>query len=380
MWMIAAALAACAAPGPAGTGAEARAAEPWSYPIVRKGELVRYGKPYRAVGVNYFDCFYKTLTTAGDTGYEQGFAELAKRGIPFVRFNCGGFWPVDWKLYREKPAEYFALMDRVVRSAEKHRVGLIPSICWYMATFPDLVGEPMDAWGDPSSKTIAFMRKYTREVVTRYAGSPAIWGWELGNEYSLAADLPNASEHRPPIWANLGTAASRSKRDDLTHEMIRTACREFALEVRRHDKRRMVISGNSIPRPTAWHQMKELSWTADTPEQYREMLVGDNPDPIDTLCIHAYEPGDFDRLASSMQASRASRKLLYVGEFGIKGVTPEVLATFRSQLERVLASGCALASAWNFTPAGDSEYNFGVGGPRGAMLEELAQANRRLAP
>ena len=112
-----------------------------------------------------------------------------------------------------------------------------------------------------------FMRDYVRQMVRRYRDSPALWAWEFGNEYNLAADLPNASEHRPPVWPNLGTAPSRSARDDMTHEAIRTAFTAFAKEVRKHDSWRPITSGNAFPRPSAWHQMREHSWTQDTPEQ-----------------------------------------------------------------------------------------------------------------
>ena len=56
------------------------------------------------------------------------------------------------------------------------------------------------------------MRRYTEEVVRRYKDSPAIWGWEFGNEYNLAADLPaDSRDRRPPLapnWARPKCAAS----------------------------------------------------------------------------------------------------------------------------------------------------------------------------
>ena len=73
------------------------------------------------------------------------------------------------------------LLERtaVVRVAEKHQLGLIPSLFWHQATVSDLVNEPLDQWGNPSSRTIEFMRGYTREVVTRLKDSPAIWAWVM---------------------------------------------------------------------------------------------------------------------------------------------------------------------------------------------------------
>lgn len=186
-----------------------------------RGELLLDGKPYRGIGVNYYDLFARTLQEPPNTNYEAGLSALAERRIPFVRFSAGGYWPGDWGLYQTNRAEHFARLDRVVRSAERHGIGLIPSLFWLSSTVPDLVGEPSSRWGDVHSRTYAFMLQYTREVVTRYAGSKAIWGWEFGNEYNLPADLPNAADHRPPVVPTLGTPASRSKEDDLSHAMIR---------------------------------------------------------------------------------------------------------------------------------------------------------------
>jgi hypothetical protein len=133
-----------------------------------EGGLRKDGKPFRAIGMNYFSCFYRTLLDGADTSYDQGFEMLAREGIPFVRFAATGFWPKDMALYRTDREEYFRRFDAVVASAEKHGIGLIPSLFWYYACVPDLVGEPMDQWGNSESKVHEWMREYVREVVTRY--------------------------------------------------------------------------------------------------------------------------------------------------------------------------------------------------------------------
>ena len=105
---------------------------------------------------------------------------------------------------------------------------MFPSLFWFSATVLDIVGEPLDRWANPQSKTQAFMREYVREVVTRYRDNPAIWVWEFGNEYSLEASLPNAKDHRPPVWPDLGTPGGRTERDDLTFAMVHLAFAAFA--------------------------------------------------------------------------------------------------------------------------------------------------------
>ena len=196
------------------------------------GLALKDAQPIRAIGVNYFDCFLRTLNDGKDTSYEAGFATLAARGIPFARFCAAGFWPKDMQLYLSDRPEYFRRLDGVVQSAQRHGIGLAPSLFWYYATVPDMVGEPVSEWANPHSKTQAFMREYVREVVGRYRDNPAIWLWEFGNEYSLEASLPNAKEHRPPVAPELGTSASRSARDDLTFAMVQEAFAAFGREVR----------------------------------------------------------------------------------------------------------------------------------------------------
>ena len=290
---------------------------------------------------------------------------------------CTGFWPGEMKLYLENKAEYFRLLDGVVHAAQKHGVGLIPSLFWYIPTVPDLVHEPYDQWGNPNSKTHEFMRTYTRGVVTRYLDSPAIWGWEFGNEFDLSADLPNAKEHLPPVAPQLGTAQTRSDRDILTHEMVRTAFREFAKEIRKIDRTRMICTGNSIPRPSAWHQIREGTWTKDSPAQYAQVLAEDNPDPVDTVTVHLYEP-EADRLAGAMQTARRLKKPLFVGEFGVQGDSPETSRKLQALLRSIEETQVPLAALWVFDYQGQSEWTVRPDNSRSYQLAAIAAANKRI--
>lgn len=138
------------------------------------GHFERSGRPFRGVGVNYYDLFVRCLESPTLAPPETGLATLAEKGIPFARFSAGAYWPVHWGLYQTNRTEYFIRLDRVVRAAERHRIGLIPSLFWHGPTIPDLVGEPVSAWGDARSRTVEFMRQYTREVVQRFRTSPAL--------------------------------------------------------------------------------------------------------------------------------------------------------------------------------------------------------------
>jgi hypothetical protein len=362
--------------------------------VRRDGTLLRDGEPYRGIGVNYFDPFVRTLKRPNDTSYREGFAELARLGIPFARCLFCGFWPADYKLYLEDKERYFALLDGVVRAAEDSGVGLIPNLFWYSAAVPDLVGEPRGQWGNPKGKTHEFMRTYLKQVVTRYRDSPAIWGWEFGNEYNLGADLPNAAKHRPKIVPQLGTARSRSAHDDLTHDMIATAFAAFAAEVRRHDPHRMITTGNSAPRPSAWHQWKEKSWKQDSENQYHERLLLDNPSPVNTITVHLYwqSAKRFGRQVSieeflklTMDTAAQARKPLFVGEFGAWDRGAEGGQAERTRFARILAAiekaKAPLAALWVYDFAHQARsWNVTSTNARAYQLDAVAAANRRIRP
>lgn len=358
------------------------------------GVVLKDGQPYRGIGVNYFDAFSRTLPDAANTSYEQGLDVLAQHDIPFIRFMACGFWPKDWDLYRQDKAEYFRRMDAFVKAAEDRGIGLIPSLFWYLATVPDLVGEPCNQWGNPESKTLAFMRAYIGEVVPRYVHSRALWAWELGNEYNLAADLPNAVDHRPAIVPHWGSPATRSEADDLTHDVIVTAFTEFAKEIRKYDPARLITTGNSLPRPAAHHMRIERSWTQDTPDEFAANLLAVTPDPMNLISIHVY-PGAhacFDRkdvsyaeiLQLCMAAAAKAGKALFVGEFGASDAEKDGgVDAARKERADILAAiettNVPLAAYWAFDiTQQDDTTNVTATNPRAYLLDDLQAANHRL--
>jgi hypothetical protein len=243
------------------------------------------------------------------------------------------------------------------------------------------VGEPLDQWGVPASKTCQFVRDYTWDVVARYRSSPAIWGWQFGNEYNLGADLPNAAEHRPPVVPKLGTPTTRSARDELTSDAIRVAFGEFARQVRRLDGGRIITTGDSIPRRSAWHQRKERSWTADSAGQFAEVLLGNHADPIDAIGVHVYELADLPRLATAVEAAGKAGKPLLVGEFGVPGPpTDKSRREFAELLAAIERSGAPLAALWVYDFAGQKgQWNVTPDNERAWQLDAIAEASARIS-
>ena len=358
---------------------------------VRDGVLMREGKPYLGVGANYFSLFSRILQDPNDTSSLANLVALRRAGVPFVRFMGCGFWPADNRLYLADREEFFRRLDRVVLTAEASRIGLIPSLFWHTATVPDMMNESLDQLGVDESRSIEFIRHYTEDVVQRYRTSPAIWAWEFGNEYNLGCDLPNGHLHRPPIVPRLGTADKRTERDELKIEQLQVAFDAFARSVRKWDARRAILTGNSIPRESAYHNRQEGTWTSDTREQFAEILRRDNPDPFDTITVHTYYrpqggyPGPSDTIdgmlaACAAEAARA-KKPLFVGEFGAsRELGDKERAVFNAFLDGIVRYHIPLAAFWvfDFGPQ-DKDYNITLNNGRAYMIRRIGEVNRTLS-
>ncbi len=348
---------------------------------VENGILKKSGNPYRGIGVNSFDIFYRLLKDHNDNSYVTSLQKLSDAKIPFARFMCCGFWPVEMQLYLTNKPVYFSLMDKVVTTAEEKNIGLIPSLFWYYACVPDLMDEPMDQLGNSNSATIAFIKQYTEEVVTRYKDSPAIWGWELGNEYSLHVDLPNAADYRPWIWPNLGTPTNRTERDDLSSEMLHVVYEEFAKKVREIDSDRILLAANSMPRANAWHNTHETNWIKDSVAQFGEILARDNPDPYDVYNVHSYPNSNnyYSGMATNIDGeikisqdfALAAKKPLFIGEFGVSKTYPlNHLETFNEFINAIEKYKVPLSAVWVYDFNGqDANWNITFENDRAYMLD-----------
>ena len=304
---------------------------------------------------------------------------------------CGGFWPADQKLYLTDKAEYFRRLDQVVHAAEEAHIGLIPSLFWNAATVPDLVGEPLDQLGNPQSRSVAYIRKYTEDVVRRYKNSPTLWGWEFGNEYTLASDLPNASEHRPAVWPQLGTPKERTARDELASQELHVAFVAFAKTVRRFDSARMITTGNAIPRVSAFHNSHGGTWESDTAAQFAA-VCGATTRSRSTRSAFIFTRMTKTLIPEARPAWthwwgwRFSRrpsggKPLFVGEFGAAktlGAMQE-RARFQELLSAIVKNRVPLSAFWVFDMTQqDADWNVTTGNDRAYMLSLVEQANTQL--
>jgi hypothetical protein len=361
---------------------------------VADGQLMRQGKPYVGIGINYFSAFTRNLKNPGDKSYIDGLTVLKEKyNIPFIRFMASGYWPVDWKLYLENRQRYFELMDAFVAEAEKQEIGLIPTFFWYIACVPDIMGEPMDQLGNPESKTIKFIRTYTHDVVSRYVNSPAIWAWEFGNEHILYVDHPrneaDLSFGRAKTAPEFGTPSSRTERDRFTRKATRTTYRIFADEIRKIDHHRLISTGDAMPPENSYHRTHESKWTIDTRQQWKQTLIGDNPGKINSISVHLYP--DHEKLyfadkisikeliAMCNEIAISQKKPLFVGEFGAPRTIENPKGFFYKSLDAIEQAGVPLAALWVFDfPGQNDTWNITVDSDREYMLRAVKEANARI--
>jgi len=338
------------------------------------GTLRLDNRPFTGVGVNYYSAFERTLENADDTSYDACFAALGRWGVPFARVDGSGYWSSKAGLFFTNRTEYFRRLDGLVASAERHGVGLIPSLFWTTFTFPDLAGERLDQLAVSNSVTRQKMREFATEIVNRYKNSRAIWAWEFSNEWNLAVDLPNATEWLPPTWTNLGNPAMRDPvRDVLATDTILPAMMDIGRLIKELDPGRPLSTGHAMSRPSQWHQDQwkrgllpiGAVYTTDSVAQAEEITLRQCPDPYDLLSVHVYE-SDPQRLPNFATFATRAGKALFAGEFG---TPPGSEGNFASMRGAVRAHS-PLSAVWVFDRPVD-EYNITPTNSRSWMLRDL---------
>ncbi|BAM04766.1 glycoside hydrolase 5 family protein [Phycisphaera mikurensis] len=375
------------------------------------GGFEREGVAYRAVGVNYFDAFLRTLREPGDfqrtrssltgpanTSYEAGFDGLAAAGVPFIRFNAGGFRVADYRLYQKDKAAYLAQMRAVVDAADARGIGVVPSVFWQTDSFAALAGENRAAWADAGSATRRLADAYARDVVGALRGANNVLMWEFGNEFNLQQDLP-VNDDRPATISSAG---------------VRDAVAAFAGVVAELDPARTTTTGHSVERTAAAALRQSGSFRPlDTREDFREVTITDHAgvgvisahlyqhsalglDPKDSTADPAVRFGEpglayVEVVAELMAASAASGKPLFLGEFGVgEGSAlgaPDAPATEAEQLryllDAIVEEQVPLSALWVydrlFTGRNELDYTITTRNDRADRLALIAEANRRLA-
>lgn len=351
---------------------------------VENGTVVREGKPYYSIGVNFYSFFIsyflEPLTGIGDI--DSVFRLMKEHGIEYCRVSLCMYWPIYYKYKNENINDYYMFLDSAIKKAEEYEIGLICSMFFNYSGLSDYLDEPKNAWCDENSKTRQYMRDYTTLIVSRYKESPAIWGWEFGNEMNLAMDLPNAASfHGETDTQGMGTRPYRDENDDLYTEEFYPAIAEWATIVRELDPYgRMITTGNGEPRESQWNQYMYNSWTKDTQEQFGKILAIQTPDPCDTTSGHVY--GLLERFEGSetytgwlkafKEESAKIGKAVFLGEFdGTERYAKQII-------DAIVETEIQLSCLWVFGDVSGGDLRTK---PElcSELLSYIEQANKKLA-
>lgn len=366
------------------------------------GEIRLAGERFCGFGVNYFGAFaHYWYADFDDQPFAEAFRKLKDYGVDFVRMPFGGYWTDYYEAFDRDPDEVLRYLDRVVEAAEEAKIGIIVSLFWHDTALPLHVGEHRSAMGDPESATVRYALDYTAAIVSRYAASPAVWAWEIGNEYNLDADLCDTVNWS---WLSGYPGDEPTGFDYFSSEEMISFYRQISSKIREYDGWRMIETGNGEMRPFAkassrasQHMNKKthswaVDWTKNTRAQFDEMNALMTPDPIDCACFHLQQgTGDGsgkyvetmdpwgktvtqrEYFTAYKKAADAVGKGCVFGEMGDfldMNNAPDLEEHFRALIDDIRSSGIQLALTWQFQDFTDT-------GNDGMKLTVLGEANRR---
>jgi len=299
--------------------------------IERRGtELAQNGKPFHELSFNKFDLLWQFVFDYDKPNGRQAALEsldwLRDNGFRVIRVSCcpygaDGFNEVffdsDPRKQSRKRESYFRRFDEMLHECELRDIQVVATLVWNLAVLDDLgTNTFVEGLTDRAAEGRQKVDDYVREVVKRYAGRKGIAIWEIGNEWNLMSDL--RPEDKPGWDFNAGQLGAFYK--------------ETASLIKSIDPWRLVTTGDSSPRQSAWHmyrsstlKAKQIDWTHDSEEQLAKYLKMVNPDPVDVISIHYYdeamgalgrEIGNVENIGLYKRLADRIGKPLFIGEVG----------------------------------------------------------------
>jgi hypothetical protein len=390
------------------------------FPIVRKGGVYLKGRRYRAVGCNFYDVL-------DHPDFAAHLALLKSLGVPFIRCNFGAFDvgttpDIGWRTYFDNKENWYGLRDTLVAAAENIGIGIIPSFFWRLKTIPELMafvrgGVPTASeWSDRASASRRFISQATSETVERYHKSSAIWGWEIGNEFSA---IPIA-EYRARMLS-IAQSGKSYRKPTVTFDVLWDIYADWAAAVRSVDKsERLLSSGDMAANYNLYHCATQANTETDldTFEQWMNIpfrrkklpapLLLNPPATFNSISAHIYQVANLPDLWFKGAGGRGAGALvhlykrlsvecgkpLFIGEFGsLAGDLGQdgTSGTDRSEdgeklyfeklLQTIVAEQVDFSAVWNYgyLPVNKvKRWNIDPGTKREYMLEAIAAANANL--
>lgn len=377
--------------------------------VEKDGTITLEGEPFYGFGLNYFGAFvrYAEGSETAVDAFKNGFAGIAEHNIPFVRLPLSGYYANYYENYDADQDAMIAKMKEVLDTAAEHKIGVIVSLMWWDFALAAYLDVPRSDMGKEGSSLVEYAKSYTARIVSEFASHPAVWGWEIGNEYNLNADLCDREFKNFLVNGyNGGPVEDPTGFDYYTSKELVYFYTEVAKTIRQYDDYRMITTGNGEMRPFAMAirrasdkmnkktHLWDMQWDQNTYSQFLEMNDYMTPDPIDTLCFHLQhgtaggDPKEYilehnvygkditakEYFEAYADAAKRAGKAVYFGEFGDfldMESAPDVAEKFYALAHDVTDAGIQIASLWQFQDYYDD-------GSAAAKLDVLATLNTEL--
>ncbi len=307
---------------------------------VENGVVMLGGKPFYGIGTNYHDIAFRYITDPIADDFEKGLKNLADYKIPYVRVRFSSYGGEGMDLFKENKDLFFRGMDKCVELCEKYKIGIIAVLAWTTTPYRTGTESDTDFLTTVDSEGFQLMVEYMKAIINRYKNSPAIWGWEVGNEYNLACNIPPN---------NLDPNALSSFYDYIS-KIIRET----------DGSGRTINTGNSQNRFASKHLMDAGSWEADSKEDMKYMLEMYNSENMSITSTHVYNTTQgvagkqvsiSEYLKMMTDFCKEMGKPLYIGEYcdDEKIITEEEsLAKFQKLHDAILENDIQLATIWSY--------------------------------
>lgn len=366
------------------------------------GNMLLNNTYFKAMGLNGFNFVINELNIASNSrlgdnpqgyksgDYEEYFRLLSQYKIPFVRLTFGGFHETAYNIFdkSDNHEEYFDCADKIVRAAEKNNVGLIVDFFWYIPTEPYHSGEHVVDLANPDSQSIKYQEMFVKAIINRYKTSPAIWGYEVGNEYNLAADLSNNVFH-------FTISDGNEVKNHITTNELSEYYKIISNIIRREDPTRFITTGDALVRDAAYslYQVTKdinysnhtswttaaLGWDYTGADDYKTMIKKFNVGEINVISTHIYKDAESMSNYISMyeDVARELKKPIYIGEFGGPYTLEDVENLFSSEIATIKNSSVQLSSPWLCDSAGRflTESEFFIESKKDFYLSKIREYN-----
>ena len=377
--------------------------------VDENGTILLEGKPFYGFGINYFGAFahYEDGSLSLEA-VDAAFESIASHNIPLVRLPLDGYYANYYDRWDDEAqrAAILTKMHEVMDIAEKYHVGVVVSLMWWDPAMPEHLGAKRADMGDKNSAYVAYAKNYVSAVVSEFVNHPAVWGWEIGNEYNLDADLCDAN-YKDFLWADGLPGSKPTERngyDYFTTEELKVFYAEISRTIRSIDDYRLITTGESSMRNCAFSLHKAsrrpsskhtwvLNWTPDNRSGFQKILEAHNGGDIDTISFHVQfgtggsDPSyvlEFDvfneklsaveYIRAYVDAARTLKKALFFGEFGdFIGMesAEDMPETFDKLCGWVEEAGVQVACLWQYQDYADV-------GTGALKYDILAERNRAL--